>query len=82
MEKYQNVTISFARDTLKRAKVIAATKNTSVSAIVRGLLEDYVNADDAYERAQESAFAMLKDGLDMGTEGKVPWKRGDLHERR
>ncbi len=82
MDGYQNVTISFARDTLRRAKIIAATQDTSVSAIVRGLLEEYVRRNDSYEHSRESYLSILKDGADMGTKGKTTWQRGDLHERR
>lgn len=80
--EYQNVTISFARDTLRKAKVIAVSNDTSVSAIMRDLLDQYVLENDSYERSRESYLQILSDRHDMGTGGHVTWKRGDLHERK
>lgn len=83
MAERQNVTVSFARETLRRAKIIAASQDTSVSSILRSLLEDYVRQHDSYERARDSYFGILKDkdGFNLGSRGQATWKRGDLHER-
>ncbi|HHY75182.1 MAG TPA: CopG family transcriptional regulator [Firmicutes bacterium] len=83
MYERQNITVSFARETLKKAKVIAASQDTSVSEILRNLLEDYVRQHDSYERARDSYLAILRDkkGYRLGTDGQATWKRGDLHER-
>ncbi len=77
----QNITLSLPKVTLKRAKIIAATRETSVSAIMRSLLEEYVKANDEYESAQSSFLALLESPVDMGTKGRIAWKRGVLHER-
>lgn len=81
MKEYQNVTFSFSRDTLRKAKIIAATKDTSVSAIVRDLLEKYVLEYDSYERSRESCLSVLASHVDMGTNGQADWRRSALHER-
>jgi hypothetical protein len=75
----QNLTISLSRDTIQKAKVLAARRSTSISGLVAQQIEVLVGDDDAYERAQRQAIALLDRGLHLG--GGTPAPRDELHER-
>jgi len=75
----QNVTLSVEKDLIKKGKVMAAHKDSSISQMLADLLKDMVENDDRYEAAKRSATQLLKKGLHLG--GKITWKREDLYER-
>ena len=62
---------------LKRAKDMAASKATSVVAILKHLLE----SQPGYEKAHRRQSPFLTKGLDLRTMGKRRWSREDLHSR-
>ena len=75
----QNVTVRLERQTLHKAKILAAKRNTSISGLLAQQIETLVGADDAYEQAQRKALALLERGFHLG--GKISASRDDLHER-
>jgi len=78
-EKKQNVTVSLDRETLQKARVLAARRATSISGLLAQQLETLVGKDEAYERAKRHAVAALKKGFHMG--GAPLPSRDELHER-
>jgi hypothetical protein len=81
MEITQNVTLAIPKDILRKAKILAVHKNTSLSGLLTQTLADLVAHQEAYERARQRNLAMLKNGFDLGTHGNITWKRGEIHER-
>jgi len=77
----QNITLALPRDVLTRVKLIAVGRGTSVSGLLTALLEDLVRQEDAYERARRRHLAWLRRGADLGTTGRMPVRRDELHER-
>ncbi len=77
----QNVTLSLPKQVLRRAKLIAVERNSSLSALLTQLIIEMVEQDDAYERARRRHQALLEEGFDLGTGGNVTWTRDELHER-
>jgi len=75
----QNLTVSIEKDLLKKGKVIAARKDTSISRMVSDLLKDLVENDDQYEAAKRNALHLLNKGMRLG--GKITWRREELYER-
>ena len=75
----QNITLSLEKDIIKKGKVIAAQKETSVSQMLSDILRDVVEKEEKYEAARKSALQALKKGFRMG--GKIDWNREDLYER-
>ncbi len=75
----QNVTISLSREVLKKARILAARRETSISGLLAQELEFLVGDDEAYEAARRQATALLDKGFHMG--GKIRARREDLHER-
>jgi hypothetical protein len=47
----QNVTLSVEKDLIKKGKVMAARKDSSISKMLADLLKDMVESDDRYEAA-------------------------------
>lgn len=81
MESNQNVTLSIPKDILRKAKILAVQKNTSLSGLLTQTLEELVSSHEDFERARQRNLAILKTGFDFGTQGKATWKREELHER-
>ncbi len=77
----QNITLALPKDLLRKIKVIAAQRGTSVSALMRASLEELASREDSYAAARERHLAWLEHGADLGTGGKITWTRDDLHER-
>jgi predicted transcriptional regulator len=75
----QNVTISLSRQVLKKAKILAARCETSVSGLLAQEIELLVSKEEAYERAERQALAFLDQGFHLG--GVTRADRDKLHER-
>jgi hypothetical protein len=81
MSATQNVTLAIPKDILRKAKILAIHKNTSLSGLLTQTLVDLVAHQEAYEQARQRNVGLLKKGIDLGTQGQVSWKREELHER-
>ena len=81
MNTTQNVTLAIPRNILRKAKILAVQKNTSLSGLLTRTLIDLVEHQENYEQARVRNMEMLKNGFNLGTQGKIGWKREELHER-
>jgi hypothetical protein len=75
----QNITLSIDARLLKRARVIAAERGVSVSALLAEELRDLVEQEAAYEQAKSKALALLAQPFRLG--GKGIKDRAALHDR-
>lgn len=75
----QNVTISLTRQTLRKVKILAARRETSISGLLASQVEALVGEDEAYERAERQATALLDQGFHLG--GVIRATRDEWHER-
>ena len=75
----QNITLSIEKDLLKKGKVIAARKETSLSKMLSEELEKMIKEAEHYEICKRKALADLKEGFHLG--GVIPSSREELHER-
>lgn len=82
MKQTQNVTLAIPKDVLRKAKILAIQKNTSLSGLLTQTLVDMVSREEAYEQARQRNLEMLESGFDLGTQGNTNWKREDLHDRQ
>ena len=74
----QNLTVQMDRELIRKARILAAKRGTSVSGLVASELERLVGDDEAYEAARRSALQFLEKGFHLGGE-RV--NREELHER-
>jgi antitoxin component of RelBE/YafQ-DinJ toxin-antitoxin module len=85
----QNLTVQLDSETVQRAKVVAAKRGLSMSALVSQQIEKLTAADERYERARESALRMMADVSRHASEldpaaknlGRT-WTREGLYEER
>ena len=75
----QNITVRLDRRTLRKAKVLAARRNTSISGLLAEQIETLVGEDDAYDQARRRALALLDRGFHLG--GHIESTRDEWHER-
>jgi len=73
------LTLSLSRETLKKAKVLAARRGTSISGLLAEQIEVLVGEEEAYERAQRQAMALLDQGFHTGC--VIRATRDEWHER-
>jgi hypothetical protein len=77
----QNVTLSLPKVLLKKAKVMAANKNKSLSGLFIEAIEEKVREDAGFKKARERQLRLLKAGLNLGTKGHPVASREELHAR-
>ena len=75
----RNLTIQLDDDLIRRAKVIAAERGTSVSGLVTQQITELIQARDRYIRARESALEMMATATDRGNRH---WARDELYGSR
>jgi hypothetical protein len=74
----RNLTLQLDERVIREAKVLAARRGTSVSALVAHELEDLVARDARYEEARRRAGDIMTRSTPRG--GRT-WRRDDLHDR-
>lgn len=76
----KNITLTLPADVVHRAKVAAAMRDTSVSALVADYLCELAEDTEPYEHAWREEQRVMRQGLDMRV-GEVSWTRDEVHER-
>jgi Family of unknown function (DUF6364) len=74
----RNLTLQLEEGVIRRAKVMAAKRGTSVSGLVAHELEAMVDQDARYEEAQRRAEEIMARSISRG--GRT-WRRDELHDR-
>ena len=77
----QNVTLALPADTVRRLKVLAAERGSSISRMLTEQLDELLDRESGYERARTQALRNLERGFELGLGDKVTWSRDELHER-
>lgn len=80
-EANRNCTLSLPVPLLRKFKVYAAESNQSMSALVTKAIEKMIESDSAIEKANERLIKRMRNARDLGTGGKITWKREDLYDR-
>lgn len=75
----KNITVSLDDTTYRRARVIAAERGTSVSALVKQFLEGLAKGGDEHEQLRQ-AEALLRQEI-TGFRGGDRLARDELHDR-
>jgi hypothetical protein len=74
----RNLTVQLEEDVIRRAKVVAAKRGTSVSGLVAHELEELVAEDARFEEARRRATEIMAGSTPRG--GRA-WRRDELHDR-
>jgi hypothetical protein len=75
----QNITLSLDRQVLRKARILAARRETSISGLIAQEIESLVGQEEAYERAERQARELLEKGFHLG--GVIRSSRDEWHER-
>lgn len=76
----RNITLSVPDDIVRKVKVLAAQRDTSVSAIVTEMLAQLVGTDPSYDDQWAAEVAVMAAGTGMRV-GDIAWSRDELHRR-
>jgi hypothetical protein len=75
----QNITLSLEKRLVRKARILAAQRSTSVSKLMAMELARLIEESGRYEEARRRALADLDTGFHLGG-GKLATREG-LHER-
>ena len=75
----QNITLSLEKDLIKKGKIIASKKDTSLSRLLSDFLTQIIKEEEHYEVSKKKAIQILNKGYHLG--GKISCSRDSLHER-
>jgi hypothetical protein len=78
MAATQNLTIRLSAQTVRKARIVAARRGTSISALVAEKIDEVAGEDAAYEAAKRQALRVLARGFRLG--GR-PLGRDAVHRR-
>ena len=78
-ETMKNLTVSLDDETYRRARTIAAQRDTSVSALVKGFLIDLASGESETERLKREERALRERITDFDASDRL--SRDDLHHR-
>jgi HSP90 family molecular chaperone len=79
LDEKRNITLRLSRQTIQKARVLAAQRSTSISGLLASEIEKLAETKDDYERAMDRAMARMEKGFDLG--GVHIMDRDALHER-
>ena len=77
----RNVTLALPEELLRRLRILAAHRDTSISALLTTALSELVDQEDGYAEARDATIRDLERGYDLGTRGQITWTRDSLHDR-
>ncbi len=76
----QNITLAWDKQLPKQARVFAAQRGSSVSALLVEKLRNLVERESTYESDRRKALAFMENPISLG--GKRPAAREELHDRK
>lgn len=74
-----NLTLQLETDVIRRARIVAAKRGTSVSALVARELDELVAREDRYEDAHRRAVELMAAAKPRGGRS---WRRDDIYAER
>lgn len=77
----QNITLSLPKEILKKGKLLAAKKGVSLNQLVRELLQQSADHEEGYRTSADRQTKQMKEGIPLGTKGRIAWKRAELYQR-
>jgi hypothetical protein len=75
----RNITVQLDEGTIRKARLVAARRDRSISGLVADQIEALSRADDDYDRVAAEAIADMEKGFNLGG-GPYP-SREEIHER-
>ena len=79
--KTRNVTLAIPENLVRKVKILAAQRDTSISAMLTAQLQRLADEEDGYLTAMKDLMTDLRRGYNLGTQGHIRSDRDSLHER-
>jgi uncharacterized protein YdaU (DUF1376 family) len=76
----RNITVSLDDETYRRARMVAAQRDTSVSALVRRFLLDLASGETEFERLRREERALREKITNFSASDRL--SRDEVHDRR
>jgi hypothetical protein len=76
----KNITVSLDDETYRRARMVAAQRDTSVSALVKGFLVDLASGETEFERLRREEGALREQIKNFSASDRL--SRDEVHERK
>ncbi len=76
----RNITLSIPEDLVRRAKIIAAQRDTSVSALVSELLAQLSGSSTDFAETWRAEEELMATGVGLRV-GEITWTRDEVHRR-
>lgn len=77
----RNVRLSLPDEDLRKARILAAQRGTSVSRLLADMLKELFEQEDHYTVTKARHLSTMQKGWDLGTGGRMDRVRDELHER-
>ena len=74
-----NVTLSIDENDLKQARILALQHGTSVNAVIRAHLKNYIGQSNQYQQVMERILQQADQS--QFSSGGYKWTRDELHAR-
>ncbi|TDD51942.1 hypothetical protein E1288_13260 [Saccharopolyspora elongata] len=74
------MTIQLDEAVIRRAKIAAARRHTSLSGLLAQQITKIADSDERYERAKQEALALMDEAARSG-ESAPSWTREELYDR-
>jgi len=75
----QNITLSLPKSVLRKVKLLAVRRGSSVSRLLTSAVERMIEEESDYEAARKRQTALLEKGLNL--DFRKPASRDELHDR-
>ena len=82
MEKTQKLMVVLPKDLIQRGRLLAAKNQISLSELLSQALTALIEDQGNDEIARQRMVGMIRQGLNLGTNGSQEWAREDLHVRK
>lgn len=81
-DKKRNLTLSLPYSLVRKAKEMAVREDRTLNSYVRTAIEEKIERTAGYAAARKRQQERLQKGLGLGTRGRKPGARDELHERK
>jgi uncharacterized protein YdaU (DUF1376 family) len=79
-DSMKNITVSLDDETYRRARMVAAERDTSVSALVKRFLVDLASGETEFERLRREERALREKITNFSASDRL--SRDEVHDRR
>jgi hypothetical protein len=79
--EHKNVTLSVPEPLLRRFRVYAASRNTSMSQLMSDAIGKMIDEEGERQAAATRMIERMRNSPSRGTGGKITWTREELYER-